>query len=59
MRIERFFEIKISDEKAKSKQHPIGRRTKNEWRMASDLLKANQEQKPIGKSSEHWTKYLR
>ena len=31
------------------------KRTSDKWRKASDLLKANQERKKIGKSNENWT----
>ena len=45
--------------KPKANNIRFGKRTSEFSPTASDLGKANQEQKKIGKSDENWTKYLR
>lgn len=57
--IERLCKLKSATRKPKANNIRFGRRTMNEWRVASDLLKENQEQKQISKSNENLKKYLR
>ena len=45
--------------KPKANNIRFGKRTSEFSPTASDLLKANQEQKQIGKSTKNWTEYLR
>ena len=57
--IERLCKLKSAMSKPKANNIRFGKRTSEFSPTASDLDKANQEQKKIGKSNEHWTKYLR
>lgn len=57
--IERLCKLKSAMRKPKANNIRLRRRTSEFSPTASDLLKANQERKKIGKSDENWTKYLR
>lgn len=57
--IERLCKLKSAMRKPKANNIRFGKRTSEFSPTASDLLKANQERKQIGKSYENWTKYLR
>ena len=57
--IERLCKLKSAMSKPKANNIRFGKRTSEFSPTASDLLKANQEQKQIGKSTKHWTEYLR
>ena len=57
--IERLCKLKSAMRKPKANNIRFGKRTSEISQIASDLLKANQQHFMIGKSTGHWTKYLR